>query len=91
LASFIFFEVYKMTFTAIVFLRNRKFLSTPSTPAEFNESAKANDRRNQRMVLFFIPVWVCVMFVSVGAALVAFFLLFYNYFAALIGLPAWPT
>jgi hypothetical protein len=85
LASFILFEVYKMTLTAIIFLRNRKFLTAPLTPAEFNEQAKANDRRNQKLMLVFMPVWVCVMFVSVGGALVAFALLFYNYFAVLIG------
>lgn len=91
LAAFIFFEVYKMTFTAVRFLKNRKLLVTPATPEQFNENLKKLSREEQKLSLFFMPIWVTVMFVAVGSALVAFCLLFYNYFAALIGWPAWPA
>jgi hypothetical protein len=90
LAAFILFEVYKMTYTAMKFLKNRTLLVSPAAPDVFAKKLQKLSQEEQKLSLFFMPIWVSVMVVCVGAGLFALGLLFYNYFALLIGWPTWP-
>ncbi len=90
LTAFVLFEVYKMTYTATRFMKNRKFLVTPAPPEEFAKNLAKLSHDEQKLSLFFIPIWIFVLVVTVGAGLFALSLLFYNYVALLVDWPAWP-
>lgn len=90
LATFVFFEVYKATYTAIRFMKNRSLIFSPQKPEEFLKNVQTHAREEQKLSVLYIPIWIGVMFVTIGAALIALALLFYNYFAIMIGWPSWP-
>ena len=90
LAAFVFFEVYKATYTAIRFLRNRTLIFSPDQPQIFLDKIQKHAKEEQRLSVLYIPIWIVVMIVTIGAALVALCLLFYNYFAIMVGWPGWP-
>lgn len=90
LASFVLFEVYKMTKSALMFMRNRSLLTNATTPQKLADNIKLMAAAEQKLSLAIIPVWVVALILSVGGGLIALGLLFYNYLALLVQWPLWP-
>jgi hypothetical protein len=90
LTSFVLFEVYKMTFMAVKFMKTRHLLVEPLPPEKFIANLQLAAQNEQKLSLFFMPIWTITMVISVGAALAALTLLFYNYFAFMVGWQGWP-
>lgn len=92
LCAFVFFETFKMVFTAKTFMRQRGLLVRGLPPDQFlRELAQFRISSDTSVLKVIMPIWRVVMIVTVGAALIAIGLLFYNFLAILVGLPLWPA
>jgi hypothetical protein len=91
LAAFILFEVYKMVQSGRAFMRAQGLLQlAAANPREFLRTLGEVEVTSKRWLVWLIRIWVPVMIISVGSALIAISLLFYNFLALLMGLPLWP-
>lgn len=91
LASFVFFEVYKMIYTTRYAVRHARLLQADIPDKEFlrrHDEIVQESRANTLKTILF--VWVVVMVVCVGSAVGGLGLLFYNFVAILVGWPLWP-
>jgi hypothetical protein len=91
LSVFIFFAVYKMAQSIIHYNKIRFLLGEGRTIAQFFEKLNELERQQARRTLQIgtLPSAICLSFcvlTSLGAAAI----LFYNFFAVLIGWPSWP-
>jgi hypothetical protein len=84
LLSFILFEIYKMTYTSIKFMKTRSLLVTQAPPDQFIANLQKLALEEQTLASHFIPIWIATMVISLGAGLAALALLFYNYFSILM-------
>jgi hypothetical protein len=89
LAVFIFFEVYKMTRNAIHTRRIAEILTTATSSRDFLDKVGAADRRASVESIRATAVWRACLAISVLTAILAIFLLFYNFFALVIGSDPW--
>lgn len=90
LAVFIFFEVYKMFSNAMYFRRTSEMLAKATSPMDFLSKWKAAEDNNARDRLIHYKAWMICLFICIADALAALGILFYNFFALLIGWPLWP-
>lgn len=91
LTVFIFFEVYKMTINAIHFRRVSQVLVTATSSIDFLSKYKAVEIEAHRASFTGYAVWVICLAFCVVTAIAALALLFYNFFAFLVGLTLWPA
>jgi hypothetical protein len=91
LAVFIFFEVFKMATNARHFLRVTNDLKTATTPKDFLDKWKFIEVDEAKASLIATRVWALNLIICVGTALGATVILFYNFFAFLVGLRLWPA
>jgi hypothetical protein len=90
LFSFVCFEIYKMTTTAVRFLKNRKLIMSVLPPDKYLANLQKMASEEQKLSMSFIPIWLTTFIISLVTGLGAIGLLFYNQLAVLVGWPAWP-
>jgi hypothetical protein len=91
LTVFILFEVYKMTHNALHIRRVAAALATATSSKDFLDKARSIDKLSHESNLLFTRIWAVCLVASLVTALPAIFLLLYNFFAFLVGLPILPT
>jgi hypothetical protein len=91
LITFVLFEVYKMVVTHRAFLKQGRILAGGYEPRDFLARLEALKIQASESSVTFMRMWGAVMVICVGAGLAAVGVLFYNFFALLLGLPLWPT
>jgi hypothetical protein len=87
---FVVFEIYNMFRRQNVSSRYAKLLNVPSDKEFFENLQTYVDAENASLSRL-MPLWRVSLVISVVPALCAVGLLFYNYFALLIGWPLWPS
>ena len=90
LAAFIGFEIYKMIFTAVRFLKNRHFLVNPGPPDQLAKRLQELQRTESKLPILYMPMWIGTLLFCLVTALFAGGVLGYNFLAALTGWDAWP-
>jgi hypothetical protein len=91
LCTFILFEVFKMFFSTKTFMRQRELLVHQLPPQQFlQELSQFRTSADTLVLKVVMPIWRVAMVISVGTALGAIAILFYNFLAILIGWPLWP-
>ncbi len=92
LTAFIFFEVYKMVLATRAVLKQTKLLAEDLPPKAFLQRLEALKREHDgSTVTTLMRVWIVIMAISVGTALAAVAIIFYNFFSILLGYPGWPA
>lgn len=91
LTTFVFFEVYKMIITSKSMTKHVRLVTAKYPPSEFLQrlqNLRKEDREAKLTTL--MRIWGIVMYVCVGTGLAAVVVLFYNFFAILLGWSPWP-
>ncbi|MEO3434785.1 hypothetical protein [Inquilinus sp. CAU 1745] len=91
LATFVFFEVYKMVLTSKGMTKQVRLLTAGHPPSEFlRRLQKLRKEDREAKLTKLMRIWNVVMYVCVGTGLSAVAVLFYNFFAILLGWSPWP-
>lgn len=85
LATFVFFEVYKMVVTQQSTIKQVRLATEALPPDEFLRRLVVLQQEARRTLLTtLLRIWTVVMFICVGTGLLAVGTLFYNFFAILL-------
>lgn len=91
LTVFIGFEIYKMIFTAVRFLKNRDFLVNPIPPDQFAKRLQDLQRQESKVPLSYLRLWFSALAFCILSALFAGGVLCYNFVAILLSWKGWPA
>ena len=88
-ATFVFFETYKMVVNATQFLKMRAALTPELPPAEFLRRIGQFDQNARNYsARRLIPIWVAVMAVCIVTVLFAIAILIFNFVVLIFGAPS---
>lgn len=91
LATFVIFEVVKMTITSRISLKSAKILRQEVEYAIKIQAINDIENASATTLMVFAWYWVATMIIAVSSALTALALLAWNFVAVLIGWPVWPV
>lgn len=92
LMAFVVFEIYKMIVHARIGLKQRNLLIKKQTADAFlNSLEQLRYEINENGLKWLMPTWITLSSIAVISAVFAMALLFYNFFAILIGFSQWPS
>ena len=88
---FVFYEIFAMLVRTKGLVRTRKLVAGNMEPPQFFEKLKKAQEDEARESTKYMVPWMVVFVFCIVTAVLAIGLLFYNYFALLVGWSMWPS